>query len=72
VEDGKLALADSIVKYFTDAPTSWRPITVRHLLTHTSGISDYETQVARSGDGAKLLDNRRDYMEEESTKIAYG
>jgi CubicO group peptidase (beta-lactamase class C family) len=71
VEDGKLALDDSITKYFTDAPSSWRPITVRRLLTHTSGIPDYESQVSSSGDGAKVIDYWRDYTEEEMTKIAY-
>src|SRR5207244_4067380 len=43
VEDGKLALSDPVTKFFPDAPTSWRDITVRHLLTHTSGIPDYTT-----------------------------
>jgi CubicO group peptidase (beta-lactamase class C family) len=71
VEDGRLALDDSITKYFTDAPPSWRPITVRHLLTHTSGIPDYETEVANSGGGAQVVDYRRDYTEEQMTKIAY-
>lgn len=71
VEDGKLALDDSITRYFPDAPPSWRAITVRHLLTHTSGIPNYEEpHVADSNDGAKL-DFRRDYTEEELTKIAY-
>ena len=71
VEDGKLALDDSITQYFTDAPPSWRPITVRHLLTHTSGIPNYEEpNVANSNDGTKL-DFRRDYTEEELTRIAY-
>src|SRR6185503_17944478 len=41
VEDGKLSLADPITKFFPDAPATWKPITVRHLLTHTSGIPDY-------------------------------
>ena len=40
VESGKLALTDSIAKFFTDAPDTWRSITVRHLLTHTSGLPD--------------------------------
>ena len=62
VEDGKLALDDSITKYFTDAPRTWQPITVRHLLTHTSGIADYTDQG---------FDFRRDYTEEELAKIAY-
>jgi CubicO group peptidase (beta-lactamase class C family) len=72
VEDGKLALDDSITKYFTDAPPSWRPITVRNLLTHTSGIPDYETEAGNLGDAVQVVDYRRDYTEEEMTKIAYG
>jgi CubicO group peptidase (beta-lactamase class C family) len=72
VEEGKLSLDDSITKYFTDAPPSWRPIKIRNLLTHTSGIPDYESQVAKAGGGAKLIDYRRDYTEEELAKIAYG
>jgi CubicO group peptidase (beta-lactamase class C family) len=41
VEDGKLSVDDPILKFFPDGPRSWKPITVRHLLTHTSGIPDY-------------------------------
>jgi CubicO group peptidase (beta-lactamase class C family) len=60
VEEGKLSLADSITKYFTDAPASWQNITVRHLLTHTAGTTDYP------GD----FDFRRDYTEPELLKRA--
>jgi len=63
VEDGKLALDDSITVHLPNAPESWRPITIRHLLTHTSGIPDYtETD----------YDFRRDYSEEEWAAIALG
>lgn len=41
VEEGKINLDDKISKYFADAPESWRDITVRHLLTHTAGTTDY-------------------------------
>jgi CubicO group peptidase (beta-lactamase class C family) len=41
VEDGKVRLEDSIAKYFPEAPETWRGITVRHLLTHTSGIQNH-------------------------------
>jgi D-alanyl-D-alanine carboxypeptidase len=37
-KDGKIGLDDSITQYLQDAPESWRPITVRHALTHTSGL----------------------------------
>ena len=71
VEDGKLSLDDAITQYFADAPDTWRPITVRHLLTHTSGIPDYEEQVAHSKPGTAVLDYRRDYTEEQLTQVAY-
>lgn len=41
VEEGKIGLDDKITKYLSDVPESWNEITVRHLLTHTSGIKDY-------------------------------
>ncbi len=40
-ERGKLNVSDPICKYFADCPDSWKPITVRNLLTHTSGITNY-------------------------------
>jgi D-alanyl-D-alanine carboxypeptidase len=41
VEQGKLNLDDSIRKYYTDAPESWEPVTIHHLLSHESGIPSY-------------------------------
>ncbi len=41
IEDGKLSLDDKITKYLKDTPASWRDITIRQLLTHTSGIKNY-------------------------------
>jgi CubicO group peptidase (beta-lactamase class C family) len=38
VQDGKVSLDDKIGKYLTDAPPMWHNITVRHLLSHTSGL----------------------------------
>jgi len=40
VEEGKLSLDDPVSKYLP-VPESWCGITVRHLLTHTSGLGDY-------------------------------
>ncbi len=37
---GKLKTDDLVRKYLPDAPASWDKITIYHLLTHTSGISD--------------------------------
>ena len=38
VQDGKVGLDDSIGKYLEAAPDAWKDITIRHLLTHTSGL----------------------------------
>ncbi|MEJ7694164.1 serine hydrolase domain-containing protein [Daejeonella sp.] len=41
VEEGKLSLDDKITQLFPAAPRGWQNITVRHLLTHTSGIQNH-------------------------------
>jgi CubicO group peptidase (beta-lactamase class C family) len=41
VQDGKINLDDRISKFVEDTPVTWKGITVRHLLTHTSGIKNY-------------------------------
>lgn len=61
VEDGKLKLDESIRTYLPEAPKSWQPIKLRHILTHTSGIA-----------GDPGFDLRRDYTDEELLKIIYG
>jgi CubicO group peptidase (beta-lactamase class C family) len=40
-EDGKLSLDDPIAKYLSDCPQAWHDVTIRNLLSHTSGIPDY-------------------------------
>ena len=39
-EQGKLSLDDNIQKYLPDFPDYGNPITIRHFLTHTSGVRD--------------------------------
>lgn len=41
VQDGKLGLDDLISKHLPNTPPSWEKVTVRHLLTHSSGIRNY-------------------------------
>jgi CubicO group peptidase (beta-lactamase class C family) len=41
-ERGRLGYDDPIARYFADAPPAWERITIRQLLTHTSGLPDYE------------------------------
>lgn len=62
VEEGRLALDDPLTKYHPDGPASWRQITIRHLLTHTSGIPDYT-------DGK--IDLRKDYTEDDLARLAF-
>ena len=38
IQEGKISLDDSISKFLDGTPETWKEITVRHLLTHTSGI----------------------------------
>ncbi len=38
VEEGRVSLDDKISKFLEGTPETWKNITVRHLLTHTSGI----------------------------------
>ncbi len=40
---GKLTLDDDVRKFLPDVPTYERPITIRHLMQHTSGLRDYLT-----------------------------
>src|SRR5215813_5643333 len=40
VEEGRMSLDDHISKYIPNSPAIWKDITLRHLLTHTSGISN--------------------------------
>ena len=67
VEQGTIGLEDPVTKFFPDAPASWRAITVHHLLTHTSGIPDYEEVKG----GPASVDLRRDYTEDELARLAF-
>jgi CubicO group peptidase (beta-lactamase class C family) len=60
VEQGKIGLDEKISKYLGEVPESWKDMTVRHLLTHTSGLTDYPDD----------FDFRRDYTEDELLKRA--
>jgi D-alanyl-D-alanine carboxypeptidase len=41
VEEGKVNLDEKIAKYLPGTPETWQNVTVRNLLTHTSGIKSY-------------------------------
>jgi CubicO group peptidase (beta-lactamase class C family) len=66
VEEGKVSLDDSVTKYFPDAPTSWQGIRVRNLLSHTSGLAEYESDEKNRPGPINL---RADYSEDQLVKI---
>jgi D-alanyl-D-alanine carboxypeptidase len=41
VQDGRVSLDERVSKYLPDTPEAWKDVTVRHLLTHSSGIKSY-------------------------------
>ena len=45
-QDGKLSLDDPVRKWLPSLPEVAGPITLRHLLTHSSGLVDYEDLMA--------------------------
>jgi len=60
VQEGKINLDEKIGKYLDNVPEAWSNITVQHLLSHTSGMTDYP----------ESFDYRRDYTEDELLKMA--
>ena len=53
VQEGKIRLDDSIDKYLNDTPEAWHEITIRQLLSHTSGLREYGLVKC---EGSELLD----------------
>ncbi|MBV8741736.1 MAG: beta-lactamase family protein, partial [Sinobacteraceae bacterium] len=62
-ERGRVRLEDPISQYLGPAPPAWKPITVRELLDHTSGIHDAEE------DGGEIFELRREYSDAELIKV---
>jgi CubicO group peptidase (beta-lactamase class C family) len=63
VEGGKIGLDDEIVKYIPESPGAWKEVTVRQLLTHTSGIADYGGEEDSMAKG--VINFRKDYTEKQ-------
>jgi CubicO group peptidase (beta-lactamase class C family) len=59
VEQGKVGLEDPLSKYFPKGPAWWQGVTIRELLSHTAGFTDYP----------KDFDLRKDYTEDELIRI---
>lgn len=47
--DGKISLDDDVRRYIPELPDYGRPITIRHLLNHTSGLRDWGSVAAIEG-----------------------
>jgi CubicO group peptidase (beta-lactamase class C family) len=47
--EGRLSLDDSVRKYVPELPDHNAPITIRHMLTHTSGLRDWGSVAAIAG-----------------------
>ena len=62
VEEGRIKLDDPITNYLKGTPASWQQVTVRELLSHTAGFSDYPEK----------FDFRKDYTEKDLLKIVEG
>jgi CubicO group peptidase (beta-lactamase class C family) len=55
VHDGKLRYDERLTDLFPDFPAYGRAITVRHLLTHTSGLPDYEDLMGSTWTAARQI-----------------
>ncbi len=45
VQEGRLGLDDTVGARLPAAPAAWAPVTIRQLLSHTSGVPDYTRSV---------------------------
>ena len=66
VEAGKVGLDDPITTYFPGAPASWSAIRVKNLLSHTSGLAEYEEGALAKPGGP--FDLRLDFTDDELFK----
>ena len=60
--DGKLTLDDDVRKYIPELPDYGHTITLRHLLTHTSGLRDWGSVAAISGWGRSNRTHNHDHV----------
>jgi CubicO group peptidase (beta-lactamase class C family) len=55
VQAGKISLNDAVSKYYAASPPAWQNLTIKHLLTHSSGIEDYWVHRHQSVDESDFL-----------------
>jgi CubicO group peptidase (beta-lactamase class C family) len=61
-EEGKLSLDDEIQKFLPEIPRYAKPVTIRHLLHHTSGLRDYIDLLEWSGVEEEAVTDDRDAL----------
>jgi CubicO group peptidase (beta-lactamase class C family) len=61
--DGKLSLDDDVRRFLPELPAYGRPITIRHLLHHTSGLRDYLTLMALAGESFDNVSTDEDALD---------
>ncbi len=73
VRDGKLRYGDALTDFFPAFPAYGKGITIRHLLTHTSGLPDYEDlMVAAEKDRAPIWTADRQIHDDEVLALLRG
>jgi len=63
VQDGKISVDDNIRKYLPEMPDYGNPITIRHMLHHTSGLRNYDDLFDLEGIPEADLTTDRDALE---------
>ena len=62
-QDGRLSLDDEIQRFIPEIPRYARPVTIRHLLHHTSGLRDYIDILGWSGIGEAAVTTDQDALD---------
>jgi CubicO group peptidase (beta-lactamase class C family) len=78
IEDGRLSLDDPVRKWLPSLPPAADPVSIRHLLTHTSGLIDYEdlippatTEQVHDADVLHLLESQNRLYFAPGTRYRY-
>ncbi len=79
--DGVLSLDDDVRRWIPEMPDYGKPVTLRHLLNHTSGVRDYLTLLSLAGfdfanvfdeeDGVRLIARQRALNFEPGSEYLY-
>ena len=80
-QDGRLSLDDEVREWIPEVPRYAKPLTIRHLLHHTSGLRDYLTLmwlrgvnfdgVTTAGDALSIITRQRETNFEPGSEYLY-